>query len=413
MVKTAGNRLADNDRGTAEMTSQRIRERRRRQESADGGVVPQGIRVATEWSWRLLVIAAAVLAFGYLLAQLRSIVIPVALAILLTALAIPATDRLQRWGVHRGLAAAATLIGLLVVVSGLFTLVGQQIAAGFSDLSNQVSAGIEKIHDWLVDGPLQLTDEQITSYMDQAQDWLSENREAFTQGALQAGSTFGTVVAGLFIALFALLFFLYQGGEIWAWVVRLFPRAARDRADGAGRAAWRSLTSFVRATVMVAFVDAVGITVVAVVLKVPLAVPIGVLVFLMSFIPVVGAVLSGAVAVLVALVSQGFVIAIVMLGGVLLVQQLESNVLQPWLMGRLVRLHPLAILLAIATGSFLAGIIGALFAVPLAATLNAAISYLVGELDDTDEDDDRRTRRPGFLRRLLARFRRKPAPATE
>lgn len=354
-------------------------------------MVPHGVRVATEWSWRFLVMAAAVVAIGFVLAELRSIVVPVAIAILLTALAIPVTDRLDRWGLHRGLAAAITLIGLLVVVLGLFTLVGQQIVAGFSDLSEQVSAGIEQIHDWLVEGPLQLTEEQITSYMDQAQTWLTENREAFTQGALQAGTTFGHVIAGLFIALFAALFFLYQGGEIWAWVVRLFPRAARDRADGAGRAAWVSLTSFVRATVLVAFVDAVGITAVALGLRIPLAVPIGVLVFLMSFIPVVGAVLSGAVAVLVALVSQGFWIAIVMLVGVLLVQQLESNVLQPWLMGRLVRLHPLAILLAIATGSFLAGIMGALFAVPLTAALNAATNKLVGRTPDEPEPRKRRS----------------------
>ncbi|HEY6737615.1 MAG TPA: AI-2E family transporter, partial [Actinopolymorphaceae bacterium] len=204
------------------------------------------------------------------------------------------------------------------------------------------------------------------------------------QGALRVGTTVGHVVAGFFLALFATIFFLYQGDKIWAWVVRLFPSGARASADGAGRTAWVSLTAFVRATVLVAFVDAVGITVVALILRVPLALPIGVLVFLSSFIPIVGAVLSGAVAVLVALVAHGPVIALIMLGGVLAVQQLESHILQPLLLGRLVSLHPLAVILAIATGSFLAGIIGALFAVPIVAVVNGVAVYLSGRHGGSD-----------------------------
>jgi len=176
--------------------------------------------------------------------------------------------------------------------------------------------------------------------------------------------------------LFTTYFLLCQGDQIWAWIVRLFPRAAREHVDGSGRAAWVSLTAFVRATVVVAFVDAVGITVIALVLKVPLAVPIGVLVFLGSFVPVIGATVSGSVAVLVALVAHGPLIALFMLIGVVAVQQLEAHVLQPFLLGRAVKLHPLAVILAVAAGVVAAGIVGALVAVPLAAMLNTIVKYL-------------------------------------
>jgi len=176
--------------------------------------------------------------------------------------------------------------------------------------------------------------------------------------------------------LFSTYFFLYQGKDIWAWIVRLFPRGARRPADGAGRAAWVSLTAFVRATVIVALVDAIGITFFALVLRVPLALPIGVLVFLSSFIPIVGATLSGGVAVLVALVAHGPLIALFMLLAVIFVQQLESHVLQPFLLGRAVRLHPLAVIFAIAAGALAAGIAGALVAVPLLATVNTAVAHL-------------------------------------
>ena len=170
---------------------------------------------------------------------------------------------------------------------------------------------------------------------------------------------------------------------IWAWVVRIFPRAARSRADSSGRVAWRSMTQFVRATVLVAGTDAMGIMVIALILKVPLVSAIGVLVFLGAFVPLIGAFLSGTVAVLVALVAQGPLVAALMLGGVVLVQQIEAHVLQPFLMGRFVSVHPLGVILAIAAGVIVAGVVGALVAVPLAAALNAVVQHLAaGEVLD-------------------------------
>jgi predicted PurR-regulated permease PerM len=184
------------------------------------------------------------------------------------------------------------------------------------------------------------------------------------------------VVAGFFIVLFATFFFLSDGGRIWAWFVRIAPRGAREKVDGSGRVAWRSLTQFVRATVLVAAVDALGIMLVAALLGVPFVFAIGVLVFLGAFVPMIGATIAGAVAVLVALVDQGPVTALLMLGGVILVQQIEGHVLQPFLMGRFVSVHPLGVIVAIAMGVIVAGVAGALVAVPLAAVANSVVQYL-------------------------------------
>jgi predicted PurR-regulated permease PerM len=205
---------------------------------------------------------------------------------------------------------------------------------------------------------------------------VSANSSRLVSGALGVASTAADVASGLFIALFSTFFFLSTGGRIWAWVVTLFPRSARPRVEGAAVHAWATLTAYVRATVIVAAVDAIGIGAAAAILRVPLAVPIAVLVFLGAFIPIVGAFLTGVVAVLVAFVSQGPVVALIMLGAVILVQQIEAHILQPFLLGRAVEVHPLAVILGIGAGVLVAGIVGALFAVPLVAVGHVVSVYL-------------------------------------
>jgi predicted PurR-regulated permease PerM len=196
------------------------------------------------------------------------------------------------------------------------------------------------------------------------------------------------VLAGFFIVLFATYFFLADGARIWSWFVRLAPRAARAHVDSSGQVAWVSLTQFVRATVIVAAVDALGIMIVAAILGVPFVMAIGVLVFLGAFVPMVGATIAGTVAVLVALVAQGPVTALLMLGGVILVQQIEGHVLQPFLMGRFVSVHPLGVIVAIGCGVLLAGIAGALMAVPLAAAANAVVQHLASNTDIGEDEPD-------------------------
>ncbi|WP_427889358.1 AI-2E family transporter [Kribbella sp. GL6] len=341
----------------------------------DHGVTP-AMEIASAWAWRFLVVVAAVGVIGYAMRYLSEVVVPVTVGILLTALLVPVTKGLQKLRIPRGLAAGVTVIATIIVVAGLLTLVGTQIAGQFEDLSKQVGEGVQKLRD-LARINFGLTDSDITNLFKQIQKQITSGG-ALGQQAAAVGTTATHVVAGLFISLFCLFFFLYQGEQIWAWLVRLFPRRARDKADSSGRRAWVSLTAFVRATVIVAAVDAIGISLGAAILGLPLVSAIGILVFVGAFIPVVGALVSGIVAVLVALVAKGPIIAIVMLAVVIGVQQLEAHVLQPFLMGRAVSVHPLAVILAIATGVVIAGIVGALVAVPTAAVLNAIVNHLAG-----------------------------------
>jgi predicted PurR-regulated permease PerM len=338
--------------------------------------VPRGMQVAAAWAWRIVALAAAGWVLLEVIARTQLVLVPVLVALLLAAFLQPVAAALVRRGVPRALASALVLLGGIAGIGLLVWLVVDQFRDGFEDLRAQVDEGVREIQDWLITGPLGLSQTQIDNAFESARNSLSANREALTSGAIGAATTAGHVLTGLLIALFATFFLLKDGAQIWAWVVRLLPRDTRARADGAGRRAWLTLISYVRATLAVAFVDAVGIGVGAALLGVPLALPLGVLVFLGSFVPIIGATVSGLVAVLVALVAKGPVIALVLLGVVLAVQQLEGHVLQPLLLGRAVKVHPLAVVLAIATGVLLAGIVGALVAVPIVAVANTVAAYL-------------------------------------
>jgi predicted PurR-regulated permease PerM len=264
------------------------------------------------------------------------------------------------------------------------------VAQGASDLADQVVQGLEEIRAWLQNGPLNASDSQINDVIRGTQDAItagSRDGEALSQ-VTEVGTAVGHIVAGFFIILFATFFFLADGERIWAWTVRLAPRAAREHVDGSGRVAWVSLTQFVRATVIVAATDAIGIMIVAAVLGVPFVLAIGVLVFLGAFVPMVGATVAGIVAILVALVAQGPITALLMLAGVIAVQQLEGHVLQPFLMGRFVSLHPLGVIVAIGCGVLVGGIAGALIAVPLAAAGNAVVQHLAADTDVGEEEPD-------------------------
>jgi predicted PurR-regulated permease PerM len=352
--------------------------------------VPWGVDLAAAWAWRFLVIVAA----GYLIARVLGffavITLPLVVALLIAALVTPVVDGLHRIGVPRRLAAVLVVIGGIAFVALLLTFAGQQVAQGAADLADQVVEGLEEVRNWLQTGPLNASDSQINDVIQNAQDAIA--RQSQEGGALSRVTEFGTavghVVAGFFIVLFATFFFLADGDRIWAWLVRLAPRAAREHVDGSGRVAWVSLTQFVRATVIVAATDAIGIMVVAAVLQVPFVMAIGVLVFLGAFVPMIGATIAGIVAILVALVAQGPITALFMLGGVIAVQQLEGHVLQPFLMGRFVSVHPLGVIVAIGCGVLVAGVAGALVAVPLAAAGNAVVQHLASDTDIGEEEPD-------------------------
>lgn len=349
--------------------------------------VPWGVDLLAAWSWRLIVIGIVGYAILELVGYFSIITLPLAIAVLLSALTTPVVQLLQRIGLSRSLAAVAVVLGMLGFIGLLLTFAGQQIATGAADLADSTVAGLEDIRRWLEEGPLNASDSQIDSVIAQAQDAITEQTKDpdFVGRVTEVGTALGHVVAGLFIVLFATYFFLADGDRIWSWAVRLTPRAARHRVDSSGRVAWISLTQFVRATVVVAFVDAIGISLGAAILGVPFVLAIGVLVFLGAFVPLIGATFAGAVAVLVALVDQGPLTALIMLAVVIGVQQVEAHLLQPFLMGRWVSVHPLAVILAIAGGVLVAGVAGALVAVPLTAVVNAVGLHLATNSEVGDD----------------------------
>jgi len=302
-------------------------------------------------------------------------------ALLLAALLQPIFGLLTRV-VPRGAAAGITVVGTLAMVFGMLSFVGTQLTSQINDIGSKVTDGIDQIRRWL-NTTFGVTDNQLESYIDKAREWLSSG--TLTDTAAAAGLTATHIVAGFFLAMFALYFFLYDGPLVWGWVVRLFPRAARERVHSSGLIAWTQLSAFTRATLIVAAVDAAGIGIGAAILGVPFASGIALLVFFGAFIPVVGAAISGTVAVLLALVALGPVQALIMLGIVIGVQQVEAHLLQPFLVGRVMRIHPLAVLLGIAAGVVLAGIIGGLIAVPTVAVINAVGHHL---LDGPESEED-------------------------
>ncbi len=343
--------------------------------------VPWGLDLAAAWAWRLIVIGIATYALFRGVEYFAELTIPVIIALLIAALGSPLVAWMEGIGIRRGFGAAIVVLGGLALVATMLAFAGQQVASGANDLATQVSDGLGEIRNWLNTGPFHVSDRQINDYIQKAQDSLSKKAQsgAFLSQVTNIGSALTHILAGLFLVLFSTYFFLADGDRIWAFMVRIAPRAARSRVDSSGRVAWVSLTQFVRATVIVAVTDAAGVMIAASILQVQFVLAIGVIVFLGAFVPIVGAFVAGTVAVLVALVDHGIVVALLMLGAVVLVQQIESHVLQPFLMGRFVSVHPLGVIIAIAAGILLAGIPGALVAVPFAAAANAVVQHLAAE----------------------------------
>ena len=339
--------------------------------------MPLGIRRIGAWSWRIIAAAAALWVLGKVLAPISTIVIPVLIAILLAAMLMPVVELLTRHTFLGRLAASAiALIGLIAVVVGMFVLAGRQLIATWPDIQERSVQGALTIYQWAqttfnIDAPM------IDAAIQEATTRLQQNADELLSGALSTAAVLGNVVAGILVALFTLFFLLAGGPTIWRWAVGLLPAEARIVTHESFRRGWKALSAYVRTQIIVAAVDAFGIAIGMVgVGLASYAVPIWLLVFLFSFIPLVGAILSGAVAVLLALVLKSWVAALIVLGIVLAVQQLEGNVLQPILMGKAVEIHPLGVFLGVAVGASIAGIPGALFAIPLLAFVNATLLYM-------------------------------------
>ena len=338
--------------------------------------VPTGIHVAAAWSWRFIAIVAALAVAVLLIIQLSFLVIPLLIAVLLAVLAAPVAQWLRRHRVPGWLATLLTIVGLLSAVTGLVWLVVEQIRQDWTSLQERSVVAYEDFIAYLLESPLHVTEAQLNVWLEQLAEQLNLNSAWILSGALSISSSVGSVLVGAGLAIFALVFFVHDGERILRWLIGLLPQEARAPVAGASHRGFETLTRFVSVQIFVAVVDAIGIGLGAFFLGLPLVIPIAVAVFLGGFVPIIGAFAAGGLAAFIALVYEGPIAALIMIAIVLAVQQLEGQILQPLVMGAAVRVHPLAVVLAVAAGGFLAGIPGVLFAVPIVAYLNVFVSYL-------------------------------------
>lgn len=324
---------------------------------------------------QFLIVAATVWVAGQVLGRLAFVAVPVAIAVMLAALFVPGVASLTRHGWPRALATLAVLLSGVAVLGGLVLFMVTSVVNGLPDLGARLSQSVADLRDLLT--TFGLSGEQLDNMIGEGRDWIARNRSGLVSGVWGVLSTTGTILAGLALVLFLLIFFVHDGRRLWLGLLRPLPESSRERVDKAATQAFADLTSYVRTTLVVALIDAVGIGLGLWLTGVPLVVPLAALVFLGAFVPLIGAFVTGIVAVLVALVTQGFAVALIVTAVVIGVQQLEGNVLEPLLMSRSVKLHPVVVILAVTVGAELAGIVGALLAVPVLTTVRSATRPLL------------------------------------
>jgi len=342
----------------------------------DESTVPRSLIIAGAWAWRFLVVIASLWVILRIGARISEVVIPVAVALLFTALLIPFVDRLTAKGVPRVLSILITLIATALVITALVWLIAAQIHSNSHDLAVRGKAAYTTMKSFLTSPAIGLNQHDIDNGLKSVTDYLSSHSQTITTGLKTAGSGVVHILVGIVLALFTLIFVLHDAERIWRFIVRLFPKKAQPAIDGAGKVGWQTLKAFSRSQVIVAAFDGAIIGLGAFLLGLPLAVPIGIFVFLGSFIPVVGVLISGTLAVVIALVFNGWIAALAMLALLIIVHEAEAHILQPFIIGKAVNVHPLATVLSVAIGTIIAGIPGALFAVPVVAVASKSIAYI-------------------------------------
>jgi putative heme transporter len=344
--------------------------------------VSWAVRAAAMWALCVLAVVAAGYVGVKLFERVSLIAFTFILSLFFTAVLVQLVNRLAALGMHRTLATALVLFMGIAVFALVAWFVIAQITSHASQLGDQIVAVVNKITDWLKSGPLHLKDSDINAWQKQIANTVRQHQGALLSGAVHTVRTVIEVLSGMLFALFSTFFLLRDGELVWRWVLRLIPHVARDRMDRAGRRGWQTLGGYVRGQVTIAFIHAVTITILLFVLRIPLAAALGVLIFLGSFIPIVGLTVSGALCVGVALLEHGTGAAIVVAIAIIVLVQVEGHLLQPLIMSRAVHIHPLAVVLAVGAGTALYGIVGALLAVPLTAFTNSFVRGLWGDPHD-------------------------------
>jgi predicted PurR-regulated permease PerM len=340
------------------------------------------LRVAGDYAWRLLILGTV----GYfalrLLSHLALAVIPFLVSLLVTALLRPILNFFRRLGLSRGPSTLATMVVAAVVIGGVISLVVIRAAEQAPQLGNEINSLIPQIKHWLITGPLRLNPTTVNNLGQTLTNDVTKNSSAIASTALSTGKTALQVLGGIALVVFSTVFLLYDGERVWQYLIKGAPAPARPRVDAGGRAAWQTLSHYVRGTLVVAAFHGIVIAITLTILGVPLAFPLAVLVGLGGFVPLVGAFVTGALAVGVAGLSKGLVAAIIVVAVLVLDNQIEAHALQPFVVGRYVRIHPLAVVLALAAGALLFGIFGAIVAVPVVACINSAIRAAIADEPD-------------------------------
>jgi predicted PurR-regulated permease PerM len=334
--------------------------------------VPRLLQQAAAWSWRILLTGLVIyLAFRFAVA-LRLVVLPFIAAILLTALLQPTSAWLQRRGFSRLLATWCVFFIALLVIAGAITLVANRVSADYQTLFNEVQRTTRQIQRSLAGPPFHLNAKRLQAIGSEITTYISQHKSVVAGTVVTGGKYATEFLAAIVLTLFIAFFLIKDGAQIWRWVISPMRREARRRAARAGDAAWRALVNYIRGTTVVAAIHALFLGLALWLLGVPLLVPFIVLVFIAAYIPLIGIIIVGGLAILVALATKGWVAAVILLAVLLVENQIEAHLLQPLVMGRIIKLHPLAIILVLAVGGIIAGIPGAIIAVPVAAVITYA-----------------------------------------
>jgi predicted PurR-regulated permease PerM len=340
------------------------------------GSVPVWLQTGADWSWRLLLIGAALYVVSRIAGVLYIVVVPCAAALLLTALLQPLTARLRRAGLPSLAATWGTMLVAAVVLTGIITLVANRVSADYPSLLDESKHTVKQVESWLAGPPFRIKSANVQNALNNIPRFLSQHRALVEGTVLTGGRIAAEFMAGLVLMLFVTFFLLKDGDRIWSWLISELRPSAAGRVDRAARAAWHAVVYYMRGTVAVAAIHAVVIGCALEIMGVPLVIPLAVLIFLAAFVPLVGLLVAGALAIVVTLASKGWVDAVILLGILVIEDQLEGHLLQPQVVGRAVRLHPLAIILALAVGTVVAGIPGAVVAVPIVAVITRAVPEL-------------------------------------
>lgn len=349
------------------------------------GEVPPLFALTAAYAWRFLVVVAAAVIFLYAFVTLRLILIPMVVALLISTLLVPLAERLRKRRLPSLVATWIVFAGALGLVAGIGSLIAPAIAGELDNLGRDVRRGTEDVLTWLTEGPLDLSRAEIDGYIDQLSEQLREQRSSIVGGALKGAYVVVEIVIGALLTAVLTFFFVKDGSRIANGILEMFPERRHDDIRAVSKRSWEALGAYIRGTAIVGLVDAIAIGGTMLVLGVPLVAPIAVITFFGAFFPLVGAVVAGVIAALVALVTTGFVPALVLAAATIVVQQVEGDVIQPLVLGRAVNLHPLVILLSLTAGAIVAGIAGAFLAVPVAAVAAVAVAHLRGREPATAE----------------------------